>query len=81
MNRNILSNMILCPFILFTVPILWSLGEVRLDAYISMFTLEYFVVKAIFNPRRIVKDVLALALLTVFAAIVSYKILQVLHYI
>jgi hypothetical protein len=81
MNRNILSNIILCPLILFTVPILWSLGEVRLDAYISMFTLEYFVVKAIFNPRRIVKDVLALALLTVFAAIVSYKILQVLHYI
>lgn len=78
MHRNYLSNTVLSSLMLFTVPILWSLGEARLDVYVSMFTLEYFVVKALFNPRRITRDYLALALFTVFAFIVSYRVLQVL---
>lgn len=78
MHRNYLSNTILSSLMLFTVPILWSLGEARLDVYVSMFTLEYFVVKALFNPRCITRDYLALALFTVFAFIVSYRVLQVL---
>jgi len=36
------------------------------------------VVKALFNPRRITRDYLALALFTVFAFIVSYRVIQVL---
>jgi hypothetical protein len=79
MSRNTLSNIVLCFLTLFTVPILWSLGEVRIDAYISMFTLEYFIVKAVFNPRRIVGDVIALILLTAFSVIVFYRVLQVLY--
>ena len=78
MHRNYLSNTVLSSLMLFTVPILWSLGEARLDVYVSMFTLEYFVVKALFNPRRITRDYLALALFTVFTFIVSYRVIQVL---
>jgi len=77
-HRNYLSNTVLSSLMLFTVPILWSLGEARLDVYVSMFTLEYFVVKALFNPRRITRDYLALALFTVFTFIVSYRVIQVL---
>jgi len=79
LERNLLSNVILSTLMLFTVPILWSLGEFRLDVYISIFTLEYFTVKAIFNPRRLSKDVVAAALLIAFAIIVSYRIIQVLY--
>jgi len=78
-HKNYLSSLIFSFLALFTVPILWSLGEVRLDVYISMYTLEYFVVKAIFNPRRVTRDYLAAALFIIFAVIVSYRVLEVLH--
>jgi len=79
MHKNHLSSLIFSCLALFTVPILWFLGENRLDVYISMYTLEYFVVKAVFNPRRVTRDCLAAALFIIFAVIVSNRVLQVLH--
>lgn len=79
MHKNYLSSLIFSFLTLLTVPILWSLGEMRLDVYISMYTLEYFVVKAIFNPRRITRDYLAVVLFIIFTVIVSYRVLEVLN--
>ncbi|MEM1546675.1 MAG: hypothetical protein QXY40_08340 [Candidatus Methanomethylicia archaeon] len=45
--------------IFITVPSLTALGEYRIDVYISMFTLEYFVALSILRPRRRFKDVTA----------------------
>jgi len=81
MHKNYLSSLIFSFLALLTVPILWSLGEMRLDVYISMYTLEYFVVKAIFNPRRVTRDYLAIALFIIFTVIVSYRVLEVLNII
>ena len=79
MHKNYLSSLIFSFLTLLTVPILWSLGENRLDVYISMYTLEYFVIKAILNPRRITRDYLAIALFTIFTIIVSNRVLEVLQ--
>lgn len=81
MHKNYLSSLIFSFLAFLTVPILWSLGEMRLDVYISMYTLEYFVVKAIFNPRRVTRDYLAVVLFIIFSVIVSYRVLEVLHII
>ena len=63
MNKNLLFNLVLGGMIALTVPILGALGETRLDAYVSMFTLEYFIATAILRPRRRIKDILALSLI------------------
>lgn len=55
-----------------------ALGESRLDAYVSVFTLIYFALTAIFKPRRRAWDVLGASLLVVFAYIVVMRILEVL---
>jgi hypothetical protein len=43
-----------------------------------MYTLEYIIVKAVFRPRRVIMDVLAVGLIIVFFAIVSIRIYEVL---
>ena len=50
----------------------------RLDAYVSMFTLEYFIATAILRPRRRIKDILALILLIVFSLIVGFRVAEIL---
>jgi len=77
MNRNYLANMIFTLMVMLTSPILWLLGENRIDAYLSMYTLEYFVVKALLNPRRLYKDFLAFIILAIFAVIVAYKVYEI----
>ena len=78
MNKNLLFNMVLGGMITLTVPILGALGETRLDAYVSMFTLEYFIATAILRPRRRIKDVLALILLIIFFFIVGVRVAEIL---
>jgi hypothetical protein len=58
--------------------ILAALGENRLDAYVSVFTLIYFALTAIFRPRRRTLDFLALTLLAAFSYIVAVRVLEVL---
>ena len=78
MNKNLLFNIVLGGMITLTVPILGALGETRLDAYVSMFTLEYFIATAILRPRRRIKDILALILLIVFSFIVGFRVAEIL---
>ena len=78
MNKNLLFNLVLGGMIALTVPILGALGEMRLDAYVSMFTLEYFIAMAILRPRRRIKDILALILLIIFSLIVGFRVAEIL---
>lgn len=73
-----LFNMVLAFMMFITVPSLTALGERRLDVYICMFTLEYFVALAVLRPRRRFKDILALTLFIAFTVIVSIRVLEVL---
>ena len=61
-----------------TVPILAALGESRLDAYISLFVLEYFVALALLRPRRRTWDFLAVILVAVFFVIVGFRVAETL---
>lgn len=78
MNKNLLFNLILGAMITLTVPILGALGEMRLDAYISMFALEYFVAMAVLRPRRRTIDLLAIILLSIFFIIVGVRVIEIL---
>jgi hypothetical protein len=79
MDKNILFNIVLGFMIVSTAVILSGLGEMRLDVYISMYTLEYFVAKAVLRPRRRFLDILGLALLLIFSIIVCFRIWEILR--
>jgi hypothetical protein len=79
MDKNILFNIVLGSMIVPTVAILNALGEARLDVYVSMYTLEYFVAKAVLRPRRRFFDVLGPLLLTVFSIIVGVRVWEILQ--
>jgi len=79
MDKNILFNIVLGSMIVPTVAILSALGEARLDVYVSMYTLEYFVARAVLRPRRRFFDVLGLLLLTVFSIIVGIRVWEILQ--
>ena len=78
MNKNILFNILLCGMITITAASLGALGEQRLDAYLSIYTLEYFTLLAILRPRRKTIDILAISLLTIFIIIVGYRVAEIL---
>lgn len=78
MNKNALFNLVLGAMIAVTVPVLAALGESRLDAYVSIFTLEYFVSLTVIRPRRRTRDFLAGALLAVFFLIVGFRVAEIL---
>lgn len=79
MNKNVLFNLILAIMIITTVVALGAIGETRLDVYISLFTLEYFIGLAVLRPRRITLDFLAIALLIIFIIIVGIRIIEVIQ--
>ena len=78
LDRNLLFNVLLALFMLITVPTLAALNERRLDVYLSIYTLEYFILLAILKPRRKYKDFIAAALFLVFIIIVALRILEIL---
>jgi len=79
MDKNILFNIVLGSMIVPTVAILSALGEARLDVYVSMYTLEYFVAKAVLRPRRRFIDALGLLLLTAFLITVGVRVWEILQ--
>jgi hypothetical protein len=79
MDKNILFNIVVGSMIVSTVAILSALGEARLDVYVSMYTLEYFVAKAVLRPRRRFVDALGLLLLTAFSIIVGVRVWEILQ--
>ncbi|MEZ0345664.1 MAG: hypothetical protein ABWK01_03860 [Infirmifilum sp.] len=62
----------------FTVTVLSSLGEKRIDVYISMLTLEYTVLYATLKPKRGRGDILLAILVFVFLVFALMRILEVL---
>ncbi len=79
MSKNHLFNILLALFIVITIPSLLALGESRVDVYVSLFTLEYFILVSVLRPRRITgKDYLGIALFMIFIVIVAYRVMQVL---
>jgi len=77
-SRDHLFNTLYMSMVTLTVWALWSVRENRLDVYMSMFVLEYLVLKMIIRPRRLFIDVLAISLFIVFLIFVSIRIYEVL---
>jgi len=77
-SRDHLFNTLYMSMVTLTVWALWSVRENRLDVYISMFVLEYLVLKIIIRPRRLFIDVLAIGLFITFLIFVSIRIYEVL---
>ncbi|MCS7113567.1 MAG: hypothetical protein NZ955_06415 [Candidatus Bathyarchaeota archaeon] len=81
MDRSVAFNISLAILMALTVSTLSALREYRLDVYVSMYTLEYYVCLAIFRPRRRIRfDPIALTLLALFSTIVAFRVMEVLGY-
>ena len=78
MDKHKLFMVILGTLLFLTVIALAALNELRLDVYISLFTISYFVTSIIFRPRRRFMDVVGLSLLSVFFIIVSLRVAEIL---
>jgi hypothetical protein len=63
--------------LLLTVVVLSALNESRLEVFISLFTVDYFAVTAIFRPRRKWFDVVGASLFLVFCYIVFQKVMAI----
>jgi len=61
-----------------TVVGLSALKELRLEVYVSLFAVGYFVSTALFRPRRRWHDLVGGSLLAVFSYIVALKIMEIL---
>ena len=73
-----LFNILLAFLMFITVPSLAALNEKRLDVYLSLFTLEYFILLALLRPRRRCKDFIAPILFLLFMLIVTLRIIEIL---
>ena len=56
-----------------------ALGETRLDVYVSLFTVAYFVSSALFQQRKRTFDFVGGVLFVVFCFIVAQKIWEILR--
>jgi len=78
LEKDRLFNALLAALYAVTVPALAALGERRLDAYLSLFTLEYAALYALLRPRRRGRELLLPLLLAAFAYFVARRVLEVL---
>ncbi len=68
-------------FISFTSTILLLLGENRVDVYMSLYILEYFILRALYHPmpedvnRRL--RIIDIIYIIIFGFIVSYRVLEI----
>ena len=62
-----------------TVSVLSGLNEGRIDVYLSLFTLEYFIGVAVFRPRRRVFDFLGIALFILFIYFVTIRVMSIIY--
>ncbi len=60
-----------------TVSALSALGEIRLDVYVSLFTVCYFASTALYQPRKRGYDLVGATLFLTFAYIVALKIMAI----
>lgn len=83
MDRHILFIILLATFLLFTVVIFVAAGEVRVDVYMSVFTIEYLALVEILRPRRklitpLRLDPVGFGLFIIFCIIVTKKVVEIL---
>jgi signal transduction histidine kinase len=78
MDRSFLANTILSFLIVITAVVLWINGEKRIDAYISLYTLEYIIIKVTLRPKKIIRDFIAIILIVSFIFFISIRIAEVL---
>lgn len=92
MEKQNLYLLALAVLLLATVVSLAALNEVRLDVYVSVFTVAYFATSTVFNPRRSrigiamrerlvalrTPDVLGVVLFIIFALIVALRVAEIL---
>lgn len=64
--------------LLSTVSLLAALDELRLDVYLSLYAVCYFVSSAVFRPRRRFGDIVGGILFLVFFGIVGFRIVEIL---
>ena len=62
-----------------TVTALAALREPRLELYVSLFTVGYFVVSAVFRPRRRWVDMVGIILFIAFSLIVAFRVVVILR--
>ena len=76
--------LLLSVFYSVTFVVLMFLHEVRVDVYVSLYILEYFVLYSVLSPIGARADrylsMLSYILFTVFIIIVSYRVLVILGY-
>jgi hypothetical protein len=65
-------------FLFLVVVSLSALNEHRLDVYVSLFSVCYFAMNALYRPRKRVFDFVGLSLFLVFVSIVTQKVLVIL---
>ena len=78
MERNSLFNLLFASMVFITAASLSALGEGRLDVYLSLYTLEYFICLALLRPRRRARDPLAFTLFLAFLVAVARRVMEVL---
>lgn len=78
MDRNALFNVTLASMVAASVWALSSLGEGRIDVYVSVLALAYFVCLALFRPARSIPDLPAAALFLAFCWIVAMRVMEIL---
>ncbi|MGC8752607.1 MAG: hypothetical protein ACP5O5_04165 [Fervidicoccaceae archaeon] len=76
-GRDYIFNTLLSLFIAISCFFLAYVGESRIDAYMSVFVLDYMVLKAVIRPRRIGRDWLMILLLLIFSFTVAFRIAEV----
>ena len=66
-----------------TIVIFTALGEKRLDVYISLFILEYFIVLALHSPLkegvRLHFNIISIVLFIIFSLIVAARVIEILY--
>ena len=69
----------LCVLLMTTVVTLAALSELRLDVYLSLFTVCYFAATALFQPRKSLFDFVGGTLFLIFCLIVAQKVLEIIR--
>ena len=78
MDKRKLYIVTLSSMSLFVIVALSAINESRLDVYVSLIAVSYFVTSSIFRPRRRMPDIVGSALMVAFAYIVATRIIEIL---
>ncbi len=78
MDKHKIYILTLTIAVLSIVVLLAALKETKLDVYLSLYTVCYFVTSTIFRPRRRIGDIVGGSLFAVFCVIVGFRVVEIL---